>query len=93
MTCGAPRITVRILRGLVQAFHVAILPGKPSLAKCFGILGAKSTVAADAPHRARRRKPCLGAFADQSVFKLGRGAQDLKRELALRRGSVDRIPK
>ena len=73
-----------ILRRLVQAHHVAILTGKPYLAKRGGILGAKPGIAAHTSLVARRGKARLGTLADQSAFKLRHHTEDLPCELALR---------
>ncbi|SDX57379.1 hypothetical protein SAMN04488238_11048 [Roseicitreum antarcticum] len=53
--------------------------------------GAQPRISTNAALGARRGKPRLGAFADQGALKLGSGAQNLKRELALRGCSVDRV--
>jgi hypothetical protein len=80
-----------VLRRLVQAFHVAVLPRQPHLAQRRRIPGAQARIAANPAFGACAGQPGLGAFADQGALELGRGAQDLQGELALRGGRVDRV--
>ena len=51
----------------------------------------QSWVPADPALGTGARQPGLGAFADQGALELGRGAQNLQRELALRGSGVDRV--
>jgi len=80
-----------VLRRLVQAFHIAVLPGQPHLAQRRRIPDAQARIAANPAFGSCAGQAGLGAFADQGALKLSCGAQDLKGELALRGGRVDRI--
>jgi len=80
-----------VLRRLVQAFHIAVLPRQPHLAQRCRITGAQARIAANPAFSFCARQPGLGALADQGPLELGRSTQDLQGELALRRGRVDRI--
>ena len=80
-----------VLGRLVQALHVDVLSRQPHHAKSGRVFGAKPRIPANATLGACACKPGLGPFADQRAFELGRGAQDLQAELALRRGRVDGI--
>ncbi|KZY36326.1 hypothetical protein A3731_43635 [Roseovarius sp. HI0049] len=72
-----------ILRGLVQALHVAVLSRQPHLAQRGGVFGAKPRIATNAPFGARRGEPGLCAFTDQSAFELDRSVQNMQRKLTL----------
>ena len=80
-----------VLRRLVQAFHVAVLPRQPDLAQRRRITGAQARVTADPAFGPCAGQSGLGAFADQGALELSGGAQDLESEFALRGGRVDRV--
>jgi hypothetical protein len=79
------------LRRLVQPLHIAVLSRQPHLAQSGRVFGPQSGVPADPALGAGARQPRLGTFADQRPLELGRGAQNLQRELALRGSGVYRV--
>ena len=80
-----------VLRSLVQALHIAVLPRQPHLAQSRRIFGTQARIAANPALGSRACQPGLGALADQRPFELGRGPQDLEGELALRGCRIDRV--
>jgi hypothetical protein len=67
------------------------LSRQPHFAKSSRVFGPQSRVPADPALGTGARQPRLGTFADQRPLELGRGAQNLQRELALRGSGVDRV--
>ena len=80
-----------ILRGFVQALHVAVLSCQPHLAQRGGVFGAKPRIATNAALGACRDKPGLRALTYQRALELRRGAQNLQCEFSLRGGGVDGV--
>jgi len=80
-----------VLCRLVQTLHVSVLSRQPHLAKSGRVFGPQSGVSAHAALCACAGQASLRPFPDQGALELGRSAQDLQRELALRGSGVDRV--